>query len=454
MNKLPLLKKNSYLKVLVKDNAIWSHLAYSDFSNDVQYILSDYTDISHLKRRLDDYIFMENFWREYFELLQENFGWKMFESLDKNLNRLITFKDENVGLSGVYVYVDDNQSFVTNIFQSISQYSHDIAVRVMNTSYIRKLVGKLSEKLKYQQVIYIDLDFNSFQIHKVDRKKRTSRTDKLPNQYDYEDITQQWSSEIGLIDSIRNHKLRAFLACNLDNQNIQNKWANLILHPVDVLLDPDLIDIVRSFTTVQLLSILNDNRSKLKGIANGSTLLVVGGKIPRLLGKKMTLLTLIDGLELYGDFDVIWDNECKILSYGVSASEGTESSDIVIGKNEVISPVTKVFVPELKSGKVKDKVIFSANITSQDYKTEKVLVLGDTFKFVEIDNRVNKVIVEGKFEKSVYLPNLKDQKIEFISSPKGTQIDTILIDSRLRPIVYGADSYRNKLKINKWLNAD
>ncbi len=266
MNKLPLLKKNSYLKVLVKDNAIWSHLAYSDFSNDVQYILSDYTDISHLKRRLDDYIFMENFWREYFELLQENFGWKMFESLDKNLNRLITFKDENVGLSGVYVYVDDNQSFVTNIFQSISQYSHDIAVRVMNTSYIRKLVGKLSEKLKYQQVIYIDLDFNSFQIHKVDRKKRTSRTDKLPNQYDYEDITQQWSSEIGLIDSIRNHKLRAFLACNLDNQNIQNKWANLILHPVDVLLDPDLIDIVRSFTTVQLLSILNDNRSKLKGI--------------------------------------------------------------------------------------------------------------------------------------------------------------------------------------------
>lgn len=454
MNKLPLLKQNAYLKVLVKDNAIWSHLAYTDFSNDIQYILSDYTDISHLKRLLDDYIFMENFWREYFELLQENFGWKIFESLDKNLNRLITFKDENVGLSGVNVYVDDNQNFITNIFQSISQYSHDIAVRVMNTSYIHKLIGKLSEKLKYQQVIYIDLDINSFQIHKVDRKKRTSRKDRLPNQYDYEDVTQQWSNEIALIDSIKNHKLRAFLTCNLDNQNIQNKWANLILHPVDVLLDPDLIDIVRSFTTVQLLSLLNDNRSKLNGIGNGGILLVVGGKIPRLLGKKMTLLTLIDGLELYGDLDVIWDNECKILTYGVSASESTESSDIVIGKNEVISSVTKVFVPELKSSKAKDKVIFSANITSQDYKTEKVVVLGDTFKFMNIDNRVNKVIVEGKFEKSVYLPNLKDQKIEFISSPKGTQIDAILIDSRLRPIVYGADSYRNKLKINKWLNAD
>ena len=454
MDKLPLLKKNAYLKVLVKDNAIWSHLAYTDFSNDVQYILSDYTDISHLKRRLEDYIVMEKFWKEYFQRLEENFGWKIFESLDENLNRLITFKDENVGLSGVQVYVDDNQSFITNIFQSISQYSHDIAVRVMNTSYIHKLIGKLSEKLKYQQVIYIDLDINSFQIHKVDREKRINRKDKLPNQYNYEDIIQHWSNEIGLIDSIKNHKLRAFLTCNLDNQNIQNKWANLILHPVDVLLDPDLIDIVRSFTTVQLLSLLNDNRSKLKDIGNGSTLLLIGGKIPRLLGKKITLLTLIDGLELYGDFDVIWDNECKLLSYGISVSEGTESSDIVIGKNEIISPITKVFVPELKTGKAKDKVIFSANINSQDYQKEKIIVLGDTFKFIDIENRINKVIIEGKFEKNVYLPNLKNQKTEFISSPKGTQIDTILIDSRLRPIVYGADSYRNKLKINKWLNAD
>ncbi len=99
-------------------------------------------------------------------------------------------------------------------------------------------------------------------------------------------------------------------------------------------------------------------------------------------------------------------------------------------------------------------MIFSANINSQDYQPEKVIVLGDTFKFIDIENRVNKVIVEGKFEKNVYLPNIKDQKTEFISSPNGTQIDTILIDSRLRPIVYGADSYRNKLKINKWLNAD
>jgi hypothetical protein len=454
MDKLPLLKQNAYLKVIVKDNAIWSHLAYSDFSNDVQYILSDYTDISHLKRRLDDYIFMENFWKEYFQLLEENFGWNMFDSLDKNLNRLITFKDENVGLSGVKVYVDDNQMFVTNIFQSISQYSHDIAVRVINTSYIHKLIGKLSEKLNYQQIIYIDLDINSFQIHKVDRAKRSSRKDRLPNQYTYEDVTQHWSNEIGLIDSIKNHKLGAFLTCNLNNQNIQNKWANLILHPVDVLLDPDLVDIVRSFTTVQLLSLLNDNKSKLKAIGNENTLLIIGGKIPRLLGKKMTLLTLIDGLELYGDFDVIWDNECKILAYGVSASEGPESTDIVIGRNEIISPITKVFVPELKTGKAKDKVIFSANINSQDYQPEKVIVLGDTFKFIDIENRVNKVIVEGKFEKNVYLPNIKDQKTEFISSPNGTQIDTILIDSRLRPIVYGADSYRNKLKMNKWLNAD
>jgi hypothetical protein len=44
--------------------------------------------------------------------------------------------------------------------------------------------------------------------------------------------------------------------------------------------------------------------------------------------------------------------------------------------------------------------------------------------------------------------------MSFVSSPKGIRYDKLLIDSRLRPIIYGTDRYKNKLKINKWLNAD
>jgi hypothetical protein len=454
MSKLSVLEKNAYLTIVVKDNAIWSHLAYTDYSAQRQYILSDYTDISHLKRRLDDYIFMEGFWSEYFELLQKNFDWQFIQSLDKNLNRVIDFKDENYGLSGIKVLVDDNQDFLTNIFHSLSQYSHDITVRVMDVPYMRKLIGNFSEKLHYKNMIYIDLDIDSFQIYMVDRGGKTQREDRSVQQYKYEEIVQQWSNEVGIIDSIKDKRLRAFLAADLDSQQLQNNWANLVIHPVDVLLDPNMLDILRSFTTVQLLSLLNDNRNKFENIAKGDTVIILGGKIPRLLGKKTTLLSIIDGLELYGHFDVIWDNECKILSYAISTSQETEAEDIVLGTNAILSGLTKILIPELKTKKASNKVIFSGLLKSQDFNTDKIVVLGDTFEMIDIPNKVHKTVFEGEFENNVYIPSLKDQKLEFISAPMGKKYANILIDSRLRPIVYGTDSYRNKLRINKWLNVD
>ena len=167
MSKLSLLKKNAYLTIVVKDNAIWSHLAYVDYNNDIQYILSDYTDISHFNKRLDDYLFMENFWDEYFILLEKLFGWKLIQRVEGGLNRMVECEEENIGVNGIKVLVDDNQEFLPNIFHSITQYSHDIAVRVLDAQSMREIVGKLSEKLGYEDMIYIDLDINSFQIYRV-----------------------------------------------------------------------------------------------------------------------------------------------------------------------------------------------------------------------------------------------------------------------------------------------
>lgn len=456
MSKLPILDKNAYLTIVVKDNAIWAHLAYVDYNLDVQYILSDYTDISHLNKRLDDNIFLGSFWSEYFRLLEKSFGWKLVENIGERLNRVVDFKDENYGVVGIKVLVDDNQQFLANIFHSLSHFSHDIAVRVTDTPHIRKLIGKLSEKLGYEELIYIDLDINSFQIYRAQKGDQPTLDNRLPIQYKYTEVVQQWSNDIGLIDSIRDRRLRAFMSADINNSQLENIWANLILHPVDVLLDKNLSDILRSFTTVQLLSLLTDNRPKLEGIGSNKlkSLVVIGGKIPRLLGKKTTLLSIIDGLELFGSFDVIWDNDCRLLAYGMSTAMGSEATDIVIGRNDIISGITKVVIPELKSKKAINKVIFSGVCRSQDYDPQTIIVLGDNFELINIENKVNKVIFEGKFEHNVYIPFLKEEKLEFISAPLGTRYDNLLIDSRLRPIVYGMDSYSNKLKINKWLNAN
>jgi hypothetical protein len=456
MSKLPLLNKNAYLSIVIKDNSIFSHLAYVDYNRSIQYILSDYTDISHLNKRLDDHAFMGSFWRDYFDILQKNWDWKLFFNQESGLNRVLEFNDEYNGVGGIKILVDDNQRYITNIFNSISSFSHDITVRVADTQYIYKTIGKLAQKLNCNDLVYIDLDINAFQIYRARRDEKNRKANTLPNEYKYQDMSIIWRNPIGIIDSIRDRRLRAFLATDSNNTQIENNWANLVMHPVDILIDSNVKDILRGYTTVQLLSLLTDSREKLQGIGqiDNDTMVIIGGKIPKLLGKQMALLSLIDGLELYGNFNVVWDNDSKVIAYGLSSAQGSESQDIVIGINEILSGITKVVIPELKSKKAVDKVIFSSTYRSQDFDPQTDVVLGDTFSIINIENRVNKVIFEGKFEDNVYIPNLKDGKLEFVSSPSGIKYEQLLIDSRLRPVVYGIDSYSNKLKLNKWLNVN
>mgnify|MGYP001244531844 FL=1 len=67
MTQLPILQEKSFLTLLIKDNFIHANLAYSDLSTHRSYILSDSTDLSPLKFRLDDVVFTKNFWFDYFD---------------------------------------------------------------------------------------------------------------------------------------------------------------------------------------------------------------------------------------------------------------------------------------------------------------------------------------------------------------------------------------------------
>ena len=41
MSKLSMLQQNAYISIVIKDNGIWTHLAYTDFNAEREYILSD-----------------------------------------------------------------------------------------------------------------------------------------------------------------------------------------------------------------------------------------------------------------------------------------------------------------------------------------------------------------------------------------------------------------------------
>ena len=61
----------------------------------------------------------------------------------------------------------------------------------------------------------------------------------------------------------------------------------------------------------------------------------------RVLGESKTLLSLIDGLELNGNFDCYWDLDMKTLCYGRSFAEGSGSEDIILTRKELFSLATK-----------------------------------------------------------------------------------------------------------------
>ena len=79
MESLPILQKNAYLTVLIKDNGLYANLAYTDYADDRVYILHDYTDLYPLKRKLDDHIFSVGFWGEYFDSLENEWDWDIVE---------------------------------------------------------------------------------------------------------------------------------------------------------------------------------------------------------------------------------------------------------------------------------------------------------------------------------------------------------------------------------------
>ena len=77
MNILPTFKENAYLTLLIKENFIYANLAYSNLIAQRTFLLSDSTDLSPLKFRLDDITFTKEFWFEYFDSLEKVFDWTL-----------------------------------------------------------------------------------------------------------------------------------------------------------------------------------------------------------------------------------------------------------------------------------------------------------------------------------------------------------------------------------------
>ncbi len=450
MPKLSILEKNSYINILIKDNGIWVHLAYMDYNADREYILSDYTDLNALKFLLDDNVFTKEFWFDFFNNLEAVFNWNIVDRDNASIFTFRPFHDEGDGVSGVRVQIDDNQPFFQEIFNSVREFSNDVSLRVIDDRYMESLLQGLATRLAIDDLMILDMDLFDFSIFRV---RTEYEKGKSTGKYIFSKSKLKWEDEISLIDSIKDTRFKAFLSADLSSKYLVNTWANFVVDRPLVVKDDVLIDVIRSYATIQNFSIFRDNKEKIQSFGKEYTknALIITGNISRVLEKSKTLLSIIDGLELTGSFDAYFDQELKTIAFGKSLINATESTDIILTRGSIIPKYTKVIIPNIKN-KISNKVILSGKVQSLEMDETDFYVLSSQYTFLKLPKHKEKLVISASFREGVKSWPLGEKGLEYVSVPGVSEIDSILFDFRSRPIIYGPDAYSNKIKLKSWIN--
>jgi hypothetical protein len=456
METLPILKKNAYISLLIKDNHIFANLAYADFVAQRTYVLSDITDLSPLRFRMDDIVFNKDFWYEYFYSLEREFDWKIVDKRWEGIFKVNDFIDEGEGVSGIKVLVDDNQPFFHKIYMSLKEFSKDIALRVVDDKYMKTLIEGLRERLEYEDLMWIDMDLSHFTIFRTTDSVKSTGLFIREHQKEKQFLSSKiaWNNEIGLIDSIRNSKLQAFMAVETSSDDILDRWANFVAHTPDNITDGYVEDLLRSFITIQNLSLKQSNREKFEGFGRKRSAIIVSGKLPSLIKKHNLLLSIIDGLELDGLFDLFVDSNNTLVSYGKNLVEASESKDILVVKKDVLPKANRVVIPEVNASRGRNKVIYSGRLISQDFEQKDIYAINPNLEIFNIPYISNKVVVEGSLKNGSVLTHFTTKDIEFISSPGGVIYESLVVDCRIRPVIYGPKPKDNKIKLQNWNNGN
>ncbi len=455
MSVLPILKQNAYLTLLIKDNFVFANLAYSDLNAQRTYVLSDKTDLSPLKFRLDDSVFTKDFWFEYFDSLEKEFDWDIVDRTYEGVFNIKQFVREEVGVSGIRVLVDDNQPFFHNIFRSIKEFSKDIALKILDDRYIQTLSTGIIDRMGYDNILWLDLDISHFSVYRTRKRPSSGRASSKDTAQEVSFTTSKidWSNEIGLIDFVKSSKLQAFLGIESCSEDISNRWANLIAHNCEYLLDPVLHDILRAFSTLQLLSLSQSNEKKMDNLIQGNSAIFVSGNISGLLSKRELLFSIIDGLELEGVTDLFIDKENRVLTLGKSMVEKELSSDIIVLKGDILPKALKVIIPDVPS-RSKNKIIFKAQSLSQNSEPRDIYALGSLLQVLKLPDVGEKAIIEGELTNGAVFSHLTSNRVQFLSSKNGLMYEYLVVDGRHRPIVYGPSAQNNRVKFRLWGDGD
>ena len=437
--KLPQLEKNAYLAIYVSNGSINAHLMYADYNSGRNYTLSDTTLLDFHNSEIED----GRFWKQYLDELAKKFNWEILRGKE-----LINFAAEGVGVSALTVFINENGLDSNKVIEGMREVCLSVSFEIISEKYIEKQLEAFSKKDGWDDIFMVNLDLFEFTLKRYtkDEQRKTLQNENTHGMYESSKVS--WLSKENLINNIKNTKLKAFLAFDCPDMKRENLWANFVLNPSLKTDSPIITDVLRSYITVQLLSILNENKGKYLDCGyKGKTLVVLSGNISNENYKKF-LISVLDGLEARGDLSILVDKGSKFLTLGSKYIKGIENDEFVVGKMDIYGEMYKAYVCEGVRGSGKS-VILTGKIESSLEESKDIFALYPEFTYVPLN--YDSAFVKCKLVKGAYFGN-KEKEFEIKNVIGEIRYKGLIIDGRKKPVVYGPSILKNRSKMNEWLD--
>jgi hypothetical protein len=452
MSKLPLLSKNASLSVYISQNFIYAHLAYSHYDIKRSYI---FKDVSPFNRHFNDFSDTEtlDFWLSYFKCLEEKWSWKILK--DGVVKGVTNFENEGVGVNVCQISILKSHHSYKQVFDSLRKFSLDLKLSVVDKVTDQSLFQGISSYLQYEDILFLDLNSRFFKISRLEKEDENVKKN-LSNihleKYQFNQTKVKWTTIDNLMNVLNSTKYKAFLCKYISSNFMANIWSNFLLNPILKSSSEALEDFVRAYITIQLLSMNNDNPRVCEdfGIKPKKNLLWISGDLLRIPEFKKILVSVIDGLELKGQFDLCFDIDSLIYTFGKSFSMGINSEDMIFEKKNFLPKLTKVFIPDIDLRADQRKVIFSGNLTTLEGKSTEIYAMSSEITEVNVKDP-EQMFLEGRFIRKAYVEKY-ERNFTLSCIKDDLYWDRIIFDGRVKPVVYGPGAKANTIKFNMWLS--
>ncbi|KKR06321.1 MAG: hypothetical protein UT34_C0001G0361 [candidate division WS6 bacterium GW2011_GWF2_39_15] len=442
MIKLPNLEKSANLLVELSQTRIVAKLVYNDYTIARHYVRSDTLRINSSEITAD-------FLVEYLNALEKYFDWEFFRN---NSSEMMTFADEGFGLDSIIFILDTRAYPRKEYVEIIREVSKDISILQIDNGYVQDLLMGISEKLGYEDVVLVDLNLDNTYLYRLHREKRR-RTLNESNVHPY--VFKHGKIELGnewkVIDNINSPRLKAFLEIETNKTRLQNSWANYVLGDKGKSSVGSIKDLLRAYMALQLLTIRNDNKGSFDKIGENkySTLVLVTGSITTSLQYSTMLLSLIDAMELTDVCDIAVDNTFSTYNLGKVYAGGVSKTGFLTHVEDFISRLDQIVIPDVANEGEKKRVLFTAKITNEKGDEKNVYALSNEITQIIVDRDVDIQEIKGEFIKGSSL--YSEFKYGLIVGKR--KYNSVIVDSRYRPIIYGPEPKDNHIKMSSWMNA-